>query len=476
MPFSPGVEVDLVDHGGNQAAGLLLSNRGRIVRSDEAFRFSVGADRIDVIGDVHVEVAGTTLRDATRWAAEHVHRTPRRLPAIAMFTPQWVTWIELLYEPTQATVLAYARQILEHGYPPGVLIIDDNWSEDYGVWRFRADRFPDPAGMVRELDELGFSVMLWVCPYVSPDGIEYLRRRDAGMLITDGDGEPVIRRWWNGHSAVLDLTGDHARSWFRDQLVRLQTDVGVAGFKFDGADPDMYRVGDRTSVPVTPVGQVHRYGTFADEFEFNELRAGWNLGGRGLAMRLSDADHGWGEHGIAKLVPDHLAQGLLGMPCGAPDMIGGGQYLDFDEDRIDPEVFVRHAQVAAFCPMMQFSAAPWRVLDGRHAEVVHATVDRRAEVHERIIDLAHDWVATGDPIMRPLCYEFPDAGLESVNDCFLLGPDLLVAPVLERAANARLVPLPPGSWVDEDGVTHEGGTTITVEVTIDSIPRFHRRP
>ena len=321
---------------------------------------------------------------------------------------------------------------------------------------------------------MGFRVMLWVCPYVSPDGVNYLQLRDEGLLIVDETGEPVIRRWWNGYSAVLDLTNDDARAWLRNTLTSLQSDFGIDGFKFDGADPDMYRDGDVTARPASPTDHAHHYGTFAEGFGFNELRAGWNLGGRGLAMRLSDAHHTWGPKGIAKLIPDHLAQGLMGMPCGAPDMIGGGEYLDFDEDRIDQELFVRHAQIAAFCPMMQFSAAPWRLLDEEHATAVHAAARLRAEVQDLIIELAQVWVETGDPIMRPLAYEFPEVGLDQVNDCFLLGPDLLVAPVTEKGTATRTVRLPPGVWIDEREKSHQGGETVIVDVTLESVPRFRR--
>ncbi len=475
MPFRAGTSVDLSDHGSNQAAGLLVSSRGRVIWSSEPFSFTVGQDSIEIDGDVRVDIAGDTLKDAVRWASTHLHQTPRSLPHLAMFEPQWVTWIEHLYEQTQAKVLDYAQQILAHGYQPGVLMIDDNWSEDYGVWKFRADRFPDPADMVRQLKAMGFGVMLWVCPYVSPDGRNYLDLRDAGLLISNAAGEPVIRRWWNGYSAVLDLTNDAARNWFHKKLTGLRDDFGIDGFKFDGADPDMYCDGDVTAQPVSSAGQVHHYGTFAEQFEFNELRAGWNLGGRGLAMRLSDSHHSWDDKGIAKLIPNHLAQGLLGMAAGAPDMIGGGEYLDFDEDRIDQEVFVRHAQIAAFCPMMQFSAAPWRLLDKEHAAAVHAAGELRTDVQERIVELAHDWVATGDPIMRPLGYEFANAGLDHVNDQFLLGSDLLVAPVVEPGAITRAVELPPGVWEDEFGHAHEGPSTVVVEVGLTSVPRFTRR-
>ncbi len=475
MPFAAGADVNLDFHHDSQAAPLFVSTHGRVLWSGESFRLRLTNRGIEVEGPVQVEQPGTTLQDAVRWAAKNVHAAPPAMPAVQMFAPQWALWIELLYEPTQRKTLDYAAAVLANGYEPGVIIIDDNWSEDYGVWRFRSDRFPDPAAMVRQLRDDGFTVMLWVCPYVSPDGRHYLDLRDEGLLLSDASGEPVIRRWWNGHSAVLDLTNPATVAWFRTTLESLRRDFGIDGFKFDGGDIDMYRDDDATFAPSSPADQVHRYGAFAASFPFNELRSGWRLGGLGAATRLSDANHKWNETGIGKLIGNQLTQGLLGMPFSAPDMIGGGQYLDFDEDRLDPELFVRHAQVAAFSPMMQFSAAPWRVLDTEHAAAVKAAADLRRRFHETIVELAVEHVTSGDPIVRPLEYDFPHAGLEEVTDAFMLGPNILVAPIITKGARRRSVFLPSGTWRTPKGVAIEGGRSIEVEAPLDVVPYFERQ-
>ena len=85
--------------------------------------------------------------------------------------PQYNTWIEMEWGCTQEKVLSYARDILAHGYPAGVLMIDDCWCRAYGDWEFDASRFPSPKGMVDELHRMGFKVMLWCCPFVSPDTV-----------------------------------------------------------------------------------------------------------------------------------------------------------------------------------------------------------------------------------------------------------------------------------------------------------------
>ena len=85
------------------------------------------------------------------------------IPDELLFThPQYNTWIELMYDQNEEDILEYARAIIDNGYPPGVLMIDDNWQENYGIWKFSPRRFKDPKGMMDELHAMGFKVMLWV--------------------------------------------------------------------------------------------------------------------------------------------------------------------------------------------------------------------------------------------------------------------------------------------------------------------------
>src|SRR4029079_1789423 len=98
------------------------------------------------------------------------------------------------------------------------LILDDNWMIDYGNWEFNKDRFPNPKEMIRVLHELGFKVMLWVCPYVSPDSAMYRLLSKKGFLLQTENGESVIRQWWNGHSAMIDYSLDAAGDWCLEQL------------------------------------------------------------------------------------------------------------------------------------------------------------------------------------------------------------------------------------------------------------------
>lgn len=480
MPFAAGFSRRLLDQCGNQVQPLLVSNQGRWIWSDEPFTVEVGTDAVRVVGataPVQLGEAGGGLRAACLDAGVRFFPPQGRIPHEMLFTqPQYNTWIELQYRQNQRDVLAYAERLLAEGYPPGVLMIDDSWQYDYGQWRFPLDRFPEPKAMIDRLHGLGFLVMVWVCPQISPDGRLYLDLRDQGLLLRGADGKPAIREWWNGYSARLDLSNPAATAWLRGELEALQRTTGVDGFKFDAGDFGEVRRDDLCHRPGHPVQQSEDWAIFAEHWPLNELRACWRMGGRALAQRLRDKNHSWGVDGIAGCIPNILAQGLVGLPFGCPDMIGGGEYLHFNGSAasLDGELFVRHAQLAALLPMQQFSAAPWRVLDKRHAALCRDAAQLHAQYGERILALARQAAATGEPIVRPLAWSWSDSRAVAVHDQFMLGDDLLVAPVVVKGARSRAVLLPPGRWRDDAGVEHDGDGMVTVPALLERLPRFVR--
>jgi alpha-glucosidase (family GH31 glycosyl hydrolase) len=352
-------------------------------------------------------------------------------------------------------------------------MIDDRWSADYGDWSFDRARFPEPEAMISDLHALGFPVMLWLVPFLSPDGESSRLATQRGWLITGPDGRPVVREWWNGYSTLLDLTNADAVGWLRQALNVLRSAYGVAGFKFDAGDLRHYRDDDVTVAGDGAVGQCEAWARLGAEFEFNEMRACWKMGGQPLAQRLHDKPPAWGRDGLASLIPESVAQGLIGHPFNCPDMVGGGLLGSFAEGQaMDQELFVRFAQCSALFPMMQFSLAPWRVLDDLHLTAVLGAVQTRQALLADLDDLVDHAAHTCEPILRPLAYHYP--GYERVADQFLLGENILCAPVLERGASIRHVRFPPGDWRGSDGTMFHGPTELDIPVTLESMPWWRR--
>jgi alpha-glucosidase len=441
------------DNRGNQYAPLLVSSKGRYVWCEKAFRF-VFRDKVLRVtssgNTLRYGQAGTSLRDAYCHACRSFFPTDGKLPDLALFAaPQYNTWIELMYDQNQRDVLKYAHAIVDNGLPPGVLMIDDNWQEDYGKWNFHPVRFPDPKAMMHELHALGFKVMVWVCPFVSPDSDVYRALAKKRAFFMEQPGAPAMVTWWNGKSAMLDLSNPIAKAWFTDELARLQTTCGVDGFKLDAGDTSFYQARYLAHEKLDANEHARLFGEIGLAFPLNEYRATWKLAGRPLVQRLRDKNHNWAD--LEKLVPDMIAAGLLGYTFVCPDLIGGGEFSSFlNQATIDQDLVVRSAQVHALAPMMQFSVAPWRVLDGAHLEAVKQAVALRLRFTPRILNLAKASAASGEPILRPLAYVFPANGYENVKDQFLMGDDLLVAPMVTKGTT-RTVLIPPGTWQADDG-------------------------
>ncbi|HZT43952.1 MAG TPA: glycoside hydrolase family 31 protein [Chthonomonadaceae bacterium] len=482
MPFpSGGYAADLRnDFRGNQAAPLLLSSQGRYIWCDSAFAFSIGKGEICLRAPDSRPECGEgfgTLAGAYRAACRRFFPPSGRMPDPLAFTaPQYNTWIEMPYEPTQEKVLHYARSILEHGMPPGVLTIDDNWCEDYGVWNFHPGRFPDPDAMVRQLHAWGFKVMLWFCPFVSPDSPTFRDLAARRCLIRGEDHAPLIRKWWNGYSALLDLTHPRTLEWVNACLDQLVREFGIDGFKFDGGDPEYYAAEDGIHAPARPEEYCEAWGRIGLRYSLSEYRACWKLAGQHLIQRLRDKHPAWGRDGLADLIPNGLAQGLAGYAFICPDMIGGGEIASLSKAdfALDQELFVRTTQCATLFPIMQFSMAPWRLLDTEHLDGCLEMVALRRKMGPEIVRLARHAAQTGEPILRPLAYEFPECGLEPVTDQFMLGEDILVAPVLRQGATTRTVVFPPGAWADEDGRCLQGPAEIEVEAPLGRLPWYRR--
>ncbi|HVV72092.1 MAG TPA: glycoside hydrolase family 31 protein, partial [Verrucomicrobiae bacterium] len=297
-----------------------------------------------------------------------------------------------------------------------------------------------------------------------------LARRN--LLLRDKTGSVALIPWWNGRGALLDFTTPEAVTWFRSRLDYLQSAYAVDGFKFDAGDSSFYRE-LVAAQPVSSNTHSELYGRIGLHYPLNEYRAIWKMGGEPLVERLLDKDHSWTD--LRKLIPNMLLAGLMGYPFSCPDMIGGGEYKSFQPGAtIDQELVVRSAQCHALMPMMQFSVAPWRVLDSRHLEAVSKAVKLRQQYKDYILELARDSAKTGEPIVRSMEYAFPHQGYAQVNDQFVLGERFLVAPVLEKGARVREVRLPKGRWTSADGKRYTGPARLQVPVGLDELCYFEK--
>lgn len=476
------------DNKGNQAQPLLLSSKGRYIWSEEPINVNINNGLIKVSvrdGEILSGKSGKNLRTAYEFVVENFFPPNGKIPDELLFTqPQYNTWIELTYDQNEEDILKYASAIIDNGYPPGVIMIDDNWQDNYGSWDFSPKRFSDPKGMIDKLHKMGFKVMLWICPFVSPDSEIFRKLAREGMLILDRERtyevnwtntqeNAAIIRWWNGASACLDLSNPKTQKWFKDRLDYLIQEYGVDGFKFDAGDARFYRDNIVSFKDGIPNDHSTYFAEIGLEYPLNEYRASWKMAGLPLAQRLRDKRHLWED--LRKLIPDQMSQSVMGYAYTCPDMIGGGEYGSFRElSTIDEELIVRSAQVHALMPMMQFSVAPWRILSSENQEICLQMAKLHEKMGDHILDLAHQAAQSGEPIVKPMELAFPGNGYETIIDQFVLGDDIIVTPVLEKESRSRTVILPKGRWKDENGKIYKGNREIKIEVPLKRLPYFKK--
>jgi alpha-glucosidase len=125
-------------------------------------------------------------------------------------------------------------------------------------------------------------------------------------------------------------------------------------------------------------------------------------------------------------------------------------------------------------PMMQFSVAPWRVLDKAHLKAVLKAVKVREDHRAYILNLVAESASTGEPIVRSMEYVFPHQGYENINDQFMLGDQILVAPVLENGTDKKKVMIPMGAWKGFDGKVYQGPAKLSLTVKDDELCYFEK--
>ena len=460
----------------DQAASILLSNKGRVLRY-EPDKVKIEGGVICVTYDNSVPQlinAGCSLKDAYRYAYSNYFNHDKTVPPKDCFTcPQFNDWMEVGYNQTQDSILKYAEEIVKEGYKHSVLMIDDRWSEYYGNFEFSKSCFSDPEKMIKKLHSLGFVVILWETPFISPDSPEFRELRDKDFLVKDESGNPAIRKWWNGYSAVLDLSNPSAFEWLKEKNALLIA-KGIDGFKFDAGNVDYYKASDKNYGNASPVEQNRKYCEFGKMYKYNELRSIVNESGTGCMWRQCDKAHSFEEDGLKGIVGAALMQNLLGYWYAAPDMVGGGS---IGSDKIvDEELFVRYAEASSLMVMMQMSRLPHGCLSRVNADLCKKYADLHYEFGEYIYSLALNASETGDPILKMLEYEYPGQGFEREFGSFMLGDKYLVSPIIEKGQFTKKIRLPQGRWeYVYDGKIYDGGKEYEFSTPLEVLPYFVKK-
>ena len=473
--------------GVSQGTPVWYSTKGIAIwiRTQQDFKYSISAGASPSADHLlSIEMSGVSSLAYDILINKNIHELIRQItgelgfpaaspPAEYFRAPIYTTWVEHKTSVSQSKVFEFAHSIRQYELPAGVIEIDDKWEKGYGDLRFDATKFPDPKAMTDELHRMGFRVTLWVHPFVNVDTESFKDPQIRPFLTKDLSGEPGLIKWWRGDAAVWDFTNPNAAAKFRERLQQLQEKYGFDGFKFDGGDVNFVPIDLVSHQPVTSAQfpDIYNRETTA-HFPWSETRVGGYSQSLGVVQRLVDKQSVWGKgNGLAAIVPEAIMTSMRGFTYVMPDMVGGNQY---DDDKIDKELLVRWAQASALMPLLQFSVGPWH-FDNETIRFCREASNLHEKFSPYIIELANAARRTGEPILRPIWYNFPtDVAAEAVVDEFMVGDAVLVAPVLKRAAVSRNIYLPRGRWRDyKTGEIVNGGRVLTdYKAPLDTLPLF----
>ncbi|XP_077570996.1 myogenesis-regulating glycosidase-like [Stigmatopora nigra] len=421
---------------------------------------------------------GSDVTSIHKYMVRRYFPKPVKVPSVEVFKhPVWSTWALYKTSVSQDKLLRYAADIRKHGFACSHLELDDRYTADYGEFDFDPQKFPNASGMFRRLREGGFRVTLWTHPFVNYDSVNFGVGVRDGLFVREPGGQlPALVRWWNGIGGILDFTNPQARHWYRAQLEEMKERYGVTSFKFDAGESGYLPAQFSTLVPLSdPSAFTRLYTEMAVPFsERAELRVGYQSQNVSCFYRIIDRDSVWGyELGLKSIVPTVLTVGILGYQFVLPDTIGGNAYADHMEgdngkDLPDRELYIRWLELSAFMPAMQFSIPPWH-----YDEQVVEIAQKFTKLHEtlvapRVLKLAKEVLHTGDPIVRPLWWiAHHDEAAYKVDSQFLIGDELLVAPVLEPDKRERDIYLPAGSWRSYKGEHFLQGPKYLTDYPVD---------
>jgi alpha-glucosidase len=424
---------------------------------------------------------------------------------------QWMDWIGKMslpplwaighhqsrysYHP-QTQVLEIARMIRKKQIPCDVIHLDIHYMDGYRDFTWDKNEFPDPEKLNRNLHELGFHVVAIVDPGVKKDETYavYADGLAKDMFCTKETGEVFVGEVWPGPAVFPDFACDRVRAWWGEQQAK-HLDSGVDGIWNDMNEPSVFNVPGKTFPPDVRHGEygelshaeIHnRYGSLMSQAAHEGLlsnapkkrpfvltRAGFAGVQRYAAVWLGD-NSSWWEH-LAQAVSMCLNMGLSGVSFVGTD-IGG-----FMEDG-EGELLARWVQLGTFTPFCRnhsnldtFPQEPWAF--GEEIEQIYRhAMEWRYRLLPTLYTLFEEASRIGNPIMRALLLEFPhDEESWRVNDEFLLGTHVLVAPVIQKRACERLVYLPEGNWQHRSsGGIYQGKQKVIVEAPLAEIPMFMR--
>lgn len=427
--------------------------------------------------------------------------------------PEYATgfWQCKLRYTTQEQLLNVAREYKKRGIPISVIVCDFFHWTNQGEWKFDPEFWPDPQAMVDELKSMGIELMVSIWPTVDVNSENYEEMKELGLLVRS-ERANAVQMQFMGNEYLYDAFNPEAREYVWNKARENYYKYGIKIFWLDEAEPDYmfhydydnFRYHKGPAVKVSNFYPVEYAKTFYEGMEkegqeniLNLLRCVWAGSQRYGALLWSGDTHSTFTF-LQNQMAAGLNVGLSGIPWWTTD-IGGFTGGNIHDPKFH-ELLIRWFQFGLFCPVTRLhgfrdpidftisnAAKMWNQPFGSGAEneiysygedvykILKGLVDTRETLRPYVTEQMVKAHEKGTPVIRPLFYDNPDdETCWDINDEYMFGPDILVAPVLYEGMRKRDVYLPAGrKWKEvQTGKIYEGGVTVACDAPLSVIPVF----
>lgn len=374
--------------------------------------------------------------------------------------PLWSfgTWMSRITYLSEKEGYDVAANIRKNKYPCDVIHFDTGWFDvDWQCdYKFSENRFQNPQQMLKDLRSQGFHVCLWQLPYFTPKNRYFSELIEEDMYVKNGNGELPYE------DVVLDFSNPETVKWYQDKLAGL-LNIGVSAIKVDFGE-------------AAPLNGIYASGK-SGWYEHNLYPVRYDMAVSEITKKLHNENIMWARAAWAgsQRYPLHWGgdaattnTGLLGtLRAGLSFGLSGFSFWSHDMGG-----FVKSTPEDLYCRWIPFGfltshtrahgappTEPWLYDSKRVQDVFRKSAEMKYRLMPYVYAQAKECTEKGLPMLRALFVEFPDdPGAWKVDDEYLFGSQILVAPLLESGMTGRTVYLPEGKWIDyQTEKVYEGG-------------------
>lgn len=431
-----------------------------------------------------------------------------RLTGFSPEMPEWTAgfWQCRLRYESQEQVLEVARKYKELGIPIDVIVIDFfHWTEQ-GNWEFEPSLWPDPKAMCDELKEMNIEPVVSIWPTINPASKNWNKMNDGNMVIRTENGQYNTFDF-HGLQTYVDVTSPDARAYMWEQAKKGYYGYGIKTFWLDEAEPEVHpqqfsnlklHIGNGAQTAL--IYPYYYAKTFYDglkaegEKDVVLLTRCAYPGSQNFGAIVWNGDIGSSFEALEQSIVSGLSMGMCGIPWWNSD-IGGFHSGDIESEYFR-ELIVRWFQFGVFCPVMRLHGARLRQSDYEYRNpgilepsggdneiwsfgeknypVLKNLIQLRERLKPYIVKSARLTSETGEPIMRPMFFDYPDdEKCYSLKDQYMFGRDILFAPIYKQGQTERSVYLPKGKWIrTSDKEEFAGEQTVSCHADIDEFISF----